>query len=418
MVREFNRRRVLSGIAAGSGLALAGCLDANGNGAGTGTGDDPDADEVDVMIGTLLPVTGDLASVGAPIQNAAILPQLQLEDEGVAYEIDIREEDTESEPEPGISGAESLVNAGYPSITGAANSDVTIATALDVFFPNEVVAISPASTSPEITDMDGDYLLRTCPTDALQGPVMAEIIVEREGAQTVSTLYMNSDYGQGLNDAFVDTVEELGGEVLEQVAFEPEQPSYSSELESALADDPDVLMIVGYPESGVQIFRDFYSDFDDGTPIVVPDGLRDGDLPGNVDNPMENVFGTAPAAAGPGAETFTEMFEAEYDNTPGVFTSQAYDATAIQVLAQLRAGELSGPAISEQVRQVAHPGGEVITPENLADGLDLAADGEEIEYQGASGEVAFDDNGDLEAATYDIFEYSMDGDEVTDQYDF
>ncbi|ARS88359.1 ABC transporter substrate-binding protein [Natrarchaeobaculum aegyptiacum] len=418
MVREINRRRVLSGIAAGSGLALAGCLDANGNGAGAGAGDDPDADEVDAMVGTLLPVTGDLSDLGAPIRDAAILPGTQLEDEGVAYEIDIREEDTETDPEAGISGAESLVNAGYPSITGAASSAVTIAAAQDVFIPNEVVAISPASTSPDITPMDGNYLFRTCPTDALQGPVMGEIVVEEEGAQTASTFYLNNDYGQGLNDAFVETVEDLGGEVLEQVAFEPEQPSYSSELESALADDPDVLMIVGYPDSGVQIFRDFYSDFDDGTPIIVPDGLQDENLPANVDNPMENVFGTAPAAAGPGADTFTDMFESEYGSSPGVFTAQAYDATSIHILAQLRADELSGPAVSEQVRQVANPGGEVVTPDNLADGLDLAADGEEIEYQGASGEVVFDDNGDLEAATYDIFEYSMDGFEVTDQYEY
>lgn len=419
MVREFNRRRVLSGIAAGSGLALAGCLDANGNGGSGGSGGGGSgADDADVMVGTLLPVTGDLGDLGTPIRDAAILPGTQLADEGVAYEIDIREEDTETDPEAGISGAESLVNAGYPSITGAASSAVTIAAAQDVFIPNEVVAISPASTSPDITPMDGNYLLRTCPTDALQGPVMAEIVVEREGAQTVSTFYLNNDYGQGLNDAFVDTVEELGGDVLEQVAFEPEQPSYSSELETALADDPDVLMIVGYPDSGGQIFRDFYSDFDDGTPIIVPDGLQDENLPGNVDNPMENVFGTAPAAAGPGVETFTEMFESEYGGSPGVFTAQAYDATAIHILAQLRAGELSGPAVSEQVRQVANPGGEVVTPDTLADGLDLAADGEEIEYQGASGEVVFDDNGDLEAATYDIFQYNMDGFEVTDQYNY
>ncbi len=112
------------------------------------------------------PVTGDLGSLGAPIRDAAILPGSQLEDEGVAYEIDIREEDTETDPQAGISGAQALADAGYPSVTGAASSAVTIAVAEDIFFPNEVVGISPASTSPDITDMDGDYLLRTAPSDA------------------------------------------------------------------------------------------------------------------------------------------------------------------------------------------------------------------------------------------------------------
>lgn len=413
MAYNVSRRRVLAGIGAGTALSVAGCLDEEDVEAGTGDEDSPDA-----MVGVLQPVTGDLGNLGAPIRDAAILPAQQLEDEGVDFEIDIREEDTESEPEPGISGAQSLVDAGYPSITGAAASPVTIAAAEDVFFPNEAVAISPASTSPDITDMEGDYLLRTCPTDALQGPVMAEIAFEEEGYETASTLYLNQDYGQGLNDAFVEEFESLGGEVLEEVAFEPEQPSYSSELESTLADDPDILLVVGYPDSGEQIFRDFYSDTDGETPIIVPDGLQDESLPAGVDNPMENVFGTAPAAAGPGAETFTDLFESEYGSEPGVFTAQAYDATAIHILAQLRAGELSGPAISEQVREVTDPGGELVTPENLAEGLEMAADGDEIEYQGASGEVVFDENGDLEAATYDIFEYHMDGYDVTDQHDF
>ncbi|SDQ52707.1 ABC transporter substrate-binding protein [Natronobacterium texcoconense] len=413
MAYNVSRRRVLAGIGAGTALSVAGCLDEEDVEAGTGDEDSPDA-----MVGVLQPVTGDLGNLGAPIRDAAILPAQQLEDEGVDFEIDIREEDTESEPEPGISGAQSLVDAGYPSITGAAASPVTIAAAEDVFFPNEAVAISPASTSPDITDMEGDYLLRTCPTDALQGPVMAEIAFEEEGYETASTLYLNQDYGQGLNDAFVEEFESLGGEVLEEVAFEPEQPSYSSELESTLADDPDILLVVGYPDSGEQIFRDFYSDTDGETPIIVPDGLQDESLPAGVDNPMENVFGTAPAAAGPGAETFTDLFESEYGSEPGVFTAQAYDATAIHILAQLRAGELSGPAISEQVREVTDPGGELVTPENLAEGLVMAADGDEIEYQGASGEVVFDENGDLEAATYDIFEYHMDGYDVTDQHDF
>ncbi len=404
MVRDLSRRRVLAGIGATGALSVAGCL-----------GEDVDAD---AMVGTLLPVTGDLGDLGAPIRDAAILPETQLEDEGVEFTIDIRQEDTETEPEVGISGAQALVDAGYPSITGAASSSVTIAVAEDVYMPNEVVGISPASTSPEITDMDGDYLLRTCPSDAWQGDVMADIAAD-EGVETAATFFLNNDYGQGLNDSFVESFEdEFDGEILEEVAFEPEQPSYDSELESALGDEPELLMIVGYPDSGEQIFRDFYADFDDGTTIMVPDGLQSNDLPGDVDNPMENVLGTAPSAVGPGNDAFTELYEDEYGTDPGVFNAQAYDATAIHILAQLSADDLSGSAVSDQIREIANPNGEVVDPENLAEGLEMAANGTEIEYQGASGEVVFDEDGDLEAVTYDIFEFDMDGYDVIEQYEF
>ena len=404
MTREINRRTVLKAAgAAGVATMAAGCL-----------GDDDDADP-DAMVGVLQPATGDLGDLGGPIQDAGALPGIQLEDEGVAYEIDIRREDTETEPDVGIERAQALVDAGYPSITGAASSAVTIAVAQDIYFPEEVVGISPASTSPDITDMDGDYLLRTCPTDALQGVVAAEFAYG-EGFETASTFYLNNDYGQGLNDSFVESYEGEGGEVFVESAFEPEQPSYDSELETVLEDEPDLLYVVGYPDSGEQIFRDFYENHDpEDTTVMVADGMQSHDLPGDVDNPMTNVLGTAPAAAGPGRDTFDDLYEGEYGASPGVFTAQAYDATAVHILAQLRAGELSGPAVSEQVREVAQNGGEVITPDTLADGLDLAADGEEIEYQGASSDVEFDDNGDLAAGVFDLFEFDADGYTVTDQ---
>jgi len=206
--------------------------------------------------------------------------------------------------------------------------------------------------------------------------------------------------------------------VFEESAFEAEQPSYDSELEVVLADDPDLLYVVGYPDSGEQIFRDFYENFDaDDTVVMVADGMQSNDLPGDVDNPMSNVIGTAPAAVGPDREAFDDLYESEYGSAPGVFNAQAYDATAVHILAQFRADELSGPAVAEQIREVANPGGETVTPSTLADGLELAADGEEIQYQGASSEIVFDDNGDLDAATFDIFEFDIDGYTVTDQFE-
>ena len=404
MVRNVNRRNVLKGLGAAGIAGVAGCL-----------GGESDAD---AMVGVLQPATGDLGDLGEPIQDAGALPGIQLDDADVDYEIDIRREDTETQPEVGVSRAQALADAGYPSITGAASSGVTITVAEEIFIPEEVVGISPASTSPAITDMNGDYLLRTCPSDAWQTEVLADIAYNEEGLETASTFYLNNDYGQGVNEAFEENFSNLGGEVQESVAFESEQSSYNSELQTALADDPDMLLVVGYPDSGEQIFTDYYQEFDDGTTIMVTDGLQSHDLPGNVDNPMDNVIGTAPSAAGPGLETFEQLFEDEFGGSPGVFTAQAYDATAVHILAQLQADELTGPAVSEEIRNVANPGGEEVGPENLDEAVEMAANGDEIQYQGASSEVTFDENGDLDAVDYEVFDFDMDGYNVIDEYQF
>ncbi|MBV0903147.1 ABC transporter substrate-binding protein [Haloarcula salina] len=176
-------------------------------------------------------------------------------------------------------------------------------------------------------------------------------------------------------------------------------------------ESPDVLMVVGYPQSGVQLFKDFYADYgDDAADILVTDGLQDGELPSNVGNDMSNVRGTAPSAAGPGVDTFTEQFTSEFDyEEPGVFTSQAYDATAVQILANLLAGENDGQAIRDHMRVVANPGGDAYGPSELPAAVEAAAAGENIQYEGASSTVNFDENGDMASAQYQVFGFQDGG---------
>ena len=399
MESPLNRRTVLKSAGAIGVVTLAGCLDGDG--------------QADVTYGVLMPETGDLGSLGGPIRDGALLPARQLDGE-VEFVINPQTGDTQTDPQAGISEANAMVDAGINAVVGAAASNVTLQVAPEVFVPNQVLGISPSSTSPAITDLDDDdYFFRTCPSDALQGGVMANVAIDRLEGSSTSTLFLNDDYGQALESEYVSAFEERDGEVLEQVSFEPEQPSYSSEIGTAMADDPDVLMIVGFPQSGIQLFRDFYDGFDDDdVDIIVPDGLIDSDLPGEVGNDMNNVSGTLPSADGPGADFFADLYEDEFGSSPGAFNGQAYDAGAIIILASLASGGESGTAIRDELRAVTSGGGEVVGPSDLAEAVQLAADGEEIEYQGASSLIEFDDNGDIIAAAYDVVEF-QDGEIVT-----
>ena len=172
---------------------------------------------------------------------------------------------------------------------------------------------------------------------------------------------------------------------------------------------PDTLVVIGYPEDGIQLFRDFYSVAGSDQPVLVPDGLQDGDLPNQVGNPMENVMGTAPAAGGPNQEAFTSLFEDEYGESPGVFTSQSYDSVAVQILANAAAGENTGESVRDQMRRVANPPGMEVGMDNFVEGVEAAANGDDVNFQGASSAVNFDQNGDPASAAYQLWEFSDDG---------
>ena len=176
----------------------------------------------------------------------------------------------------------------------------------------------------------------------------------------------------------------------------------------------DVLVVIGYPQDGIQLFRDYYSQSDGSEQILIPDGLRDPALPGQVGNDMANVTGTAPAAGGPNQEAFAQQFEDEYGNTPGVFTSQSYDSIAIGILANAAAGENSGSAVRDQMRRIANPDGMEVGPQNLIEGVEAAANGENVNYQGASSATNFDENGDPASAAYAIWNFAGADEQATE----
>jgi len=170
-------------------------------------------------------------------------------------------------------------------------------------------------------------------------------------------------------------------------------------------DSPDMLVVIGYPESGIQLFRDYYSMSSGEQDILVPDGLRDGAMPGQVGNDMANVIGTAPAAGGPNQEAFNSLFQEQYGSSPGVFTSQSYDSVAIQILANAAAGENDGTAVKDQLRRIANPDGTEYGPQDFLDAVEAAANGENINYQGASSATNFNQAGDPASAAYSIWEF-------------
>lgn len=432
MARDINRRDYVRALGVAGAVGLAGCAGGGGGGTDTETdtatpteGSDGDMDtetatstemsggmsrDSPIRYGVLLPLTGDLGSVGQPMRDAAILPVSQLEGADIGgLSVENQVEDTQTSPSAGISAANSLINAGIPGVCGPASSGVNIQVSQQVFIPSEVVGCSPSSTSPAVTDLDdNDYIWRTVPSDALQGQVMAQVASERLSMSTASTMYVNNDYGSALSEAFVTGFEERGGSVQTQVAFEQQQPSYTSRLQQALANDPDLLVVIGYPASGIQLFTDYYSDFGGADQILVTDGLQDPNMQQQVGNPMENVTGTAPQPSGPSVEAFNQLYQDEYDRVPGIFNAHSYDAAAVLILANAMAGENNGTAVRDAMAQVANPGGAEITVDNLAEGIRMAASGEDVQYQGASSAIDFDENGDLRAATYSVWAFAPD----------
>ena len=361
-----------------------------------------------IKIGTLFALTGDLAAYGGPIQNGTRLAVEDINKAGgvLGKRLELVHRDTQTNPTAAVDAAHKLVDIDKVSaIIGALSSGVTIPVATSVSVPNKIVQISPASTSPEITYLnDNGFLFRTVPSDSLQCLVLAKVAKDM-GYKRLSIIYVNNAYGEGLARAMKDAYERLGGKILASVPFNKGQPSYRSEVQRAVKDGPDALLVIAYPENGVKILRQAI-EFGLANKFLFPDGMKAPEVVKNVGAKYLNgTYGTSPA---PVESKLTKIFREKYmkrfgEYPPKPYIDTAYDATILVALAIQKAGSTDGEAIRDALREVANPPGEKVTMLELKKALSLLKEGKDIDYEGVSGPVNLDDNGDITSGTYGIW---------------
>lgn len=396
-----------------AGIAgLAGCSsngDGGDGGDGSGDGSSDSVNSREINIGTLLPASGQLAGTGSTMVDAADLAFSVVNDDSEYFSVNATFGDSQSTASDGISAANNLANAGVPAVVGGASTNVHVSASQQVFIPNGMCACSPSATAVTVSEIEDEELLfRTTPSDALQGRAMAQYATNELGAQSAAVIHVNDDYGSALSQSFIAAYESAGGSVQQEVSYETSASSYTSRISTAVQGGPDMLAVVGYPESGIQLLRDYYAQFGEDRDIMTVDGLNTARVPNEVGRSMDNVVGTAPLVDGPGQDTFSQLYKDAFDREPGPFNAQTFDAAAVLMLANAAAGENDGQAISEQMLSVANEGEMTVTPENLAAGVDAAAEGEDVVYEGASSTVQFNENGNLNAGAFEIWKYAPD----------
>ena len=186
-----------------------------------------------LKIGALLSFTGDLKDFGQPIFDAMQLAAEQINAAGGVWgqPIQIVKGDDATNPEQGKTDAQRLVTVEkVNAIVGALSSGVSLPVAENVTGPAGVLQISPASTAPTLTTAkDSDFLFRTPIADIAQAIVLADL-AKKLGYKNVCTMYVNTDYGQGLTENFAKDFQKLGGTVSQQVKIEQQQTTYVSEI--------------------------------------------------------------------------------------------------------------------------------------------------------------------------------------------
>jgi len=382
-----------------------------------------------LKLGGLFPTTGDLSSIGQNMPKAANLAVDTINACGGVNEqpVELIQEDTQTDPNAGSAAMSKLAEVDQVAgVIGAFASSVSGAT-IDIAVRNEVMQISPGSTSPVFTeratagDFNG-YWARTAPPDTYQAQALAQLASDR-GFERVSTVVINNDYGVGFEQEFVKSFKELGGTVVNEddpVRYDPKATTFDSEAAAAFGNDPDAVLGVLYAETGSLLMHAAYQQgLSEGVTELLTDGVYSPEFVDDVGQTPEGqsiisgALGTVPGASGTALDNFREKWEADVGGEITAFVPHTWDATVLMMLAAELADENTGTAIKDNLRAVANsPGTEVSDP---CEAMELIRNGEEINYQGASGDIQFDENGDT-VGSYDVWTVQEEGAlEVIDQ---
>jgi branched-chain amino acid transport system substrate-binding protein len=343
----------------------------------------------DIKLGIVFGFTGPIESLTGPMASGAELAMKEVSDSGAllggSTVEGIRGDSTCIDSAAAVAVTERLVTSDkVHGIVGGDCSGVTGAMLQNVARPNGIVMISPSATSPALSTAEDDGLFfRTAPSDARQGQVMTEIIMER-GVNSVAVTYTNSDYGKGLADAFETAFVAAGGTVTINLAHEDGKADYSAEVGALAAAGGDILVVAGYLDQGGDgIMR---ASIDTGAFDLYhfPDGMIGTNLEDNFGNDINGSQGQHPGTDSPGAANMVALGEANGFDGTQPFVPESYDAAALIMLAMQAAGSSSSADYASKVMDVANAPGVKIYPGELAKGLKILADGGEVDYVGGS----------------------------------
>lgn len=327
----------------------------------------------------------------------------------------------------------SLISEGAKYIITSGGSGMTMKAA-EITIPNKVLLITGSSSSPKISDLeDNDLVWRTVPSDAFQGRIAA-VYMDSLKVRTAGLIYLDNPYGNELSRTFREVFEKRRGKILASVKI-PDRTDYQNFDFKAIADQvfsqkPQLIYLVSYGEEGAKIINaakpyftgtykpqllgcdaNYNNDFLYGAEQSLIEGMLGFVYIHPQNYPNYEKFNTAfEAYQSKASNDATEMSANSLASLLGAVSTNSYGATVYDAIytlayAMLKAKSTAPADVVKTMRLVANDndGATLINVGEFTKAAAIIAKGGNINYDGASGSLDFNDTGDVTSGTYIIW---------------
>ncbi|WP_415951049.1 branched-chain amino acid ABC transporter substrate-binding protein [Streptomyces sp. KLOTTS4A1] len=393
---------ILTSVLTTGALTLTACGSRDDSKGGGGGGEN-----VTVTIGFDAPLTGDLSALGLGMKNSADLAIKQANEEklidGVTFKLDAK--DDQAQPSVGQQNAVSFINdKDVLGVIGPLNSSVS-QSMQKPFNDAKLVQISPANTGTELTQGDNwksgekkrpfATFFRTATTDANQGAFAADYMYNTAGLKEVYLIDDQKTYGAGLAASFKANFTELGGKIVGTDHVNPEERDFNAVATKVKESGAKGVYYGGEYPAAAPLSQQIKA-AGANIPLMGGDGIFSGEFI-KINKKAEGDLATsvgAPTEKLDSAKKFIEDYNAGgYSEPYEAYGGLTYDATR---------------ALLEAIK-VAYEANDNSLPsrEQVLKAMD------EVKFNGATGEIAFDEYGDTTNTL--LTAYKVEGGDWKDQ---
>ncbi|WP_406857143.1 ABC transporter substrate-binding protein [Alsobacter sp. KACC 23698] len=352
-------------------------------------------------IGALNPVTGAGSTYGSGMQKSILAAAAEVNAAGgpAGRRLEVLADDSQTAPEPAVLAAKKLIEVNkVGAILGTWSSSVSLA--IQPLTQSSNVILMHTSSAPALFAQNQRLLSWGFQSGSKYNGQAMAAAVAKEGFKRPVIMAFNNDAATGNVGYFRTSWEATGGKVLASVVYEPRRTSYRSELQKALTQNPDVIVLSGYLPDTTIILREAY-ELGVTAKFLIPGWAAGPQLISALGPDASQdvlVYESVPDVEGAAFKRYSEAYNKALGATgeDNVFAAQSYDMVITLALAMEKAGaSADNIAIARAVREVANPEGQKVS--SFAEGQKALKAGQKINYEGASGRLDFDEDGNAVA---------------------
>lgn len=306
----------------------------------------------EILIGSVLPVSGNNATDGKDMQNAMLMAIEEVNEKGgvLGKQIKLEVADDECDPQAATTAANKLVSSNVVAVVGGYCSGATLP-ASGVFHNAGIPMIVPAANSSELPAQGYDTLFLINGLVPDQAKTAVDYFFDK-GAKNIVVIHDNSAYSKNLADFAVQFVEEKGGTVLSLEAINPEEKDFGALMTKLKSLNPDGTFFTGYYAAAGLMKKQFEQKDVPGL-FMVGDGSYSQDLIDIAGEDAEGILVTATPQANfiPGAEEFVKKYTEKYNLSPGPYSALSYNGMMLLFDAIERAGSTEPEKIKQAIKE-------------------------------------------------------------------